>query len=187
MYYRPDEPEGMERDFFKILEGAHRNKIACVKTSSGLSSHASSSRWFQAAYPTGAAYLKFVTDRVSENEIHGVLTFSGTTIKAFTTITVPGTSAAQVLIKAGEYWLKIPDAPHLGGQHYTGRCKSPSTWFRIVHAAGGYYGERYLHPGQVSAGCITVLPEGWDKLYDYLINARIGDMQNVGKIQVVHS
>jgi hypothetical protein len=172
MYYRPDEPVGMDRDFFNILEGAHRDKIACVKTSSGLSSHATSSRWFQAAHPTGAASLVFTLDRstVDADKIHGILKFNGQSAKAFTD--------SGNILSVGEYPVRIPDAPHSGGQYYKGLCKSPMTWFRIGD------GDRYLHPGRGSLGCITVEVADWDKVFNYVINARAGDKENVGKVKV---
>ena len=57
------------------------------------------------------------------------------------------------------------------------------TWFRI-----GHQGDRFLHPGQESAGCITVKIDDqhkdWGTLYSSIILAR-KDSYNIGIIEIV--
>ena len=54
-------------------------------------------------------------------------------------------------------------------------------WFRIGHS-----GDRYLHPGRVSAGCISITETArWMEIYDVLIKARKGDLMSVGILEVV--
>ncbi len=55
------------------------------------------------------------------------------------------------------------------------------SWFRI-----GHIGERYLHTGNHSLGCITMTEvERWDEIYDKLIKARKGDFLSVGMLEIV--
>lgn len=80
----------------------------------------------------------------------------------------------------GLYDVEIPDYPHKGGRRYT-EAKYGITWFRISHG-----GERYLHTGQVSLGCITLTEQKkWDNLYKVLIKARKNDGKSIGILEVI--
>lgn len=60
------------------------------------------------------------------------------------------------------------------------------SWFYLGHGqAVRDQGDRYLHPGRGSLGCITVDPAGWTQLYRYLILCRSGDGKTVGRVVVV--
>jgi hypothetical protein len=79
-------------------------------------------------------------------------------------------------IPTGEHDLEIPDYQHSLGSKYG---DFGTTWFRVGHS-----GDRYLHPGRVSAGCITVdATAEWPKIYRYLIDARKDDT-SVGTVKV---
>ena len=81
----------------------------------------------------------------------------------------------------GLYDIEIPDAPHKGGGNYLNQSKRARTWFRI-----GHNGERYLHAGGFSLGCITVIEANrWTEIYDNLIKARKGDFMSVGILEVI--
>lgn len=83
-------------------------------------------------------------------------------------------------VPLGTHDLEIPDAPHKGGSGYTKEANYARTWFRI-----GHEGDRYLHCGQQSAGCITVTDIGeWDMLYKYLILSRKSTI-SVGTVEVI--
>ena len=83
-------------------------------------------------------------------------------------------------VTPGTYDLEIPDAPHQGGLHYP-EAPHARTWFRI-----GHRGDRYLHPGHGSLGCVTVTETArWEELYDLLIVGRKGDGISVGILRVV--
>lgn len=82
--------------------------------------------------------------------------------------------------KAGVYDVEIPDAPHRGGINYP-NVRYAKVWFRI-----GHNGARYLHIGQHSAGCITLIEqEKWDGLCKILLKARKGDGKSVGVLSVI--
>lgn len=84
-------------------------------------------------------------------------------------------------IKKGWYDIELPDSPHLGGQYYLETSLRAKTWFRI-----GHEGERYLHTGRRSLGCITITDtKKWDEIYNKLIKARKGDFLSVGVLEVV--
>lgn len=80
----------------------------------------------------------------------------------------------------GTHDLEIPDEVHSIGSSYLSSSKYATTWFRIGHS-----GDRYLHPGTASLGCVTVTALGeWTNIYNYLIARRKGDGKSVGTIQI---
>lgn len=82
--------------------------------------------------------------------------------------------------KKGTYDVEIPDAPHSGGLRYPEAALS-RTWFRVGHT-----GDRYIHTGAGSLGCITVLErDRWDALCSMLMRARKGDNVSVGTLTVI--
>lgn len=81
----------------------------------------------------------------------------------------------------GIYDVEIPDWSHKLGQQYKTKAKYATTWFRI-----GHVGERYIHTGRISKGCITLTEHKYfDDLYKILITARKGDDKSVGILTVV--
>lgn len=80
----------------------------------------------------------------------------------------------------GTYDVEIPDAPHSGGLRYPEALLS-RTWFRVGHT-----GDRYIHTGAGSLGCITVLDRNhWDALCSILMRARKGDNVSIRTVTVV--
>ena len=50
----------------------------------------------------------------------------------------------------------------------------------------GHIGDRYLHTGQRSLGCITIIENArWLEIYNILIKARKNDFVSVGVIEVI--
>lgn len=79
------------------------------------------------------------------------------------------------------YDIEIPDYPHSGGARYEKQAPRAKTWFRI-----GHNGERYLHTGGYSLGCITITEIiRWVEIYNKLIKARKGDSISVGILEVI--
>lgn len=79
----------------------------------------------------------------------------------------------------GIYDIEIPDAPHKGGLNYPEASRS-RTWFRVGHS-----GDKYIHTGAASAGCVTVVDRAqWDQICATLIKGRKGDRVSVGTIEV---
>lgn len=76
-------------------------------------------------------------------------------------------------LPAGRHDVEIADFPHQLGSVY-GRFAT--VWFRIGHT-----GDRYLHPGRISEGCITCVPSSWPAIYDIVHAARI-DKKSVGHL-----
>jgi hypothetical protein len=86
----------------------------------------------------------------------------------------------------GTHELMLPDYPHTYG--YLEDSVFSYAWFRI-----GEGNTKYLHIGNITAGCVTVgasetgAPEDrkkWTAIYKYLINSRAGNNRSVGKIKV---
>lgn len=80
----------------------------------------------------------------------------------------------------GSYVAQIPDEPHELGHPYLDQAKYARTWFRL-----GETGDRYLHTGRVSAGCVTVeTVESWDSICKFLLRCRL-DSKAIGILEVV--
>ncbi|MDP2638743.1 MAG: hypothetical protein Q8P06_01065, partial [Candidatus Azambacteria bacterium] len=149
-----------KREYFTILEGAYRGRPASVELSDDDS-------------------LRLVTGikheppaRITYSISKKILTLKGKRYKADDDPKNPW--------KKGLYDIEIPDHPHRGGLNYPEAGRG-TVWFRIGHS-----GERYLHPGMVSAGCISVTEtKRWMEIYDALIKARKGDFMSVGTFEVI--
>jgi hypothetical protein len=148
------------REKFRVLEGIRKGKTGSVKlTQTGGSQ-------FGSVTLKGAASVRFSLG--SER-----LSFGSQSIKAITDPDNP--------VPTGVWSLQIPDEKHRKAHRYLARSPFALTWFRI-----GDGRDRYLHPGDASAGCITVKDvENWEKVWQHLILSRKGDDMNVGTVAVV--
>ena len=150
----------VKREYFTILEGVYRGRPASVELSDD-------------------NFLRLVTGikhkppvRITYSTSKKILTLKG---KRYKTDDDPKNPW-----KKGLYDIEIPDYPHRGGLNYPEAGRG-TVWFRISHS-----GERYLHPGIVSAGCISVTEtKRWMEIYDTLIKARKGDFMSVGIFEVI--
>ncbi len=167
-YFFTDDQEGRDRELFTILEGPYRGKraVATALKNGGR---------FQPVKVTPSAYMVFTikTEEGHEGHFYGTLTFGSTTVTAFTSNEDP--------VPKGEYAIELPDFQHDPGRIYQGVCDYPMTWFRA-----GNSGRRYIHPGRISDGCITIPPEEWNQVFRYLITARKGDNINAGTVKVIN-
>ena len=157
------------RDYFKVLEGREKSTLASVKQKPNGQS------WLIKGNPgyKGAASVTF-------NIATGLVAFTGGTALAATTDSSNPTPL-------GLHDLELPDAPHLGGASYMATSNRAKSWFLIGHGLLGDGAGHYLHPGRISAGCVTVTEvANWNKLYKYLILSRKGDNTNVGTINIIN-
>lgn len=155
------------RDHFKVDEGVYKDKIASVSQRSG------SSSWLGKPRP---GYKKEVSLTFKKSE--GNLT---TPIGTFKAITAP-----ENPIPNGVYPIQLPDFPHDLGNLYVSLASKAMTWFYLgTGNAKPGDNDRYLHPGRVSAGCVTVTEVSkWDSLYAVLILSRATGGKDVGTITV---
>jgi hypothetical protein len=147
------------REHFTITEGPHRGKRASVRLnsdgSSVLSENDPRGRPVKAIYSVSRKTLTIGT-------------------ASYQTVDYPLKPWAL-----GIYDIEIPDAPHKGGLRYPEASRS-RTWFRVGHS-----GDRFIHTGAASAGCITVVDRAkWDQICSALIKGRKGDRVSVGTIEV---
>lgn len=148
------------REYFTILEGPYRGRHASAKLKEDGTS------WLI----SGGHHEPMIYARYSISKKLFIL--NG---KKYKTIDYP-----QNLWNKGLYDIEIPDYAHKGGRLYP-EAKRAKTWFRI-----GHQGDRYLHTGGISLGCITVVEKKrWMEIYRVLIIARKGDFSSVGVLEVV--
>jgi len=150
-----------KREYFTILEGPYRGKSASVELRDNDSS------WFI----TGVRHEPIIRAKYSISQKTFILRG-----KKYKTVDYPGSPWQK-----GLYDIELPDYPHQGGRNYLDQSKRAMTWFRIGHG-----GERYLHAGGRSLGCITVIEtKRWMEIYNALIKARKGDFTSVGVLDVI--
>lgn len=154
------------RDEFEILEGVYAGKHASVAQKSPTTS------WLASPPPAykPAASLNFSkTSRILRTPIGDF----------------PAKSELSPIAN-GVHPIQIPDFPHALGTHYLEQTKAALNWFylRAGLAVPGQE-DNYLHPGRISAGCVTVtdVPD-WTRLYNHLVLCRAGDNKTVGTITV---
>jgi len=153
-----------DRDYFTVLEGVEKNKMFSVK--------AGNLKIGSPSYRPPAR----LTFSISKKK----LSFPGGEIKAITVSRNPP--------PLGTIPIQIPDFLHIMGAAYQVHSLYAKTWFHLGqgHAVSGNNStDRYLHTGLESAGCITVDPASWTRLYQYLILCRGNDGKTVGSVSVV--
>lgn len=150
-----------KRERFMILEGAYRGEMATVKLLAD-----GSSRFVSIIGYAAPAFARY---SISQR----VFSLNGREYKAINHSSTPW--------KKGLYDIEIPDAPHRAAREYLAKAKLAKIWFRVSHS-----GERYLHAGRVSLGCMTIIEiKKWDKVCEILLKARKGDFMSVGSVEVV--
>jgi hypothetical protein len=151
------------RDYFTPLEGVYKDKKFSVKSGNLTAG--------KPAYkPAASLTFKLSTEK---------LTYFGGTVKAIT--------YARNKVPVGIHPIQIPQFPHSIGRGYLAQSPYALNWFYLRNGiAMPGNDDRYLHTGSRSAGCVTVDPASWTRLYKYLILCRSGDGKTVGKINVVN-
>lgn len=148
------------REYFTILEGSYKNKKVSVSLDNN------KSRLLTEIKYKPLIYLKYSISKKN-------LIVDNKEYKA--------TDHPKSPWKKGWYDIELPDYPHSGGRYYEDKSSRAKTWFRI-----GHEGERYLHTGSRSLGCITIIEVNkWNEIYDKLIKARKGDFISVGVLEVI--
>lgn len=151
------------REYFKILEGSYKNQKASVSLDN---ENNNNSRLLSDVKHEPLANLQY---SISQKK----LIIGSKKYQATDYVETPW--------KKGWYDIELPDHPHTGGRNYLDKSSRAKTWFRI-----GHEGERYLHTGGRSLGCITITEiEKWDEIYGKLIKARKGDFLSVGVFEVI--
>ena len=161
------------RDRFRVLEGVHSGTDGSIATGSGLlrtsDPHLSAATVRfrnRTGGPTtiaGVVYDKEILIEYSDGG--GVLT-----VGPFNAVGDPTNP-----IPTGTHVLQVPDFPHDLGASYS---QYGTVWFRI-----GTSGDRYLHPGSISAGCATAQGTTWVQIYETIIKRR-DTSGNVGNLVV---
>lgn len=150
------------RDYFTAQEGVELGNQFSVKQGN--------------LSPTRPAYRAPANLRFSLAD--ELITYPGGRIDAITHAANP--------VPPGTHPIQMPDFPHSLGIGYLSRSPFAKSWFYLGHGnAIVGRNDRYLHTGTLSAGCITVAPDNWTKLYEYLILCRRGDGKTVGTVTVV--
>lgn len=147
------------RDYFQVLEGVFLGKKFSISRKNGIS---------------------FIEkDNIHKSAANLTFDISSKTIEVVGLGIFGAITESSNPVPVGTHDVEIPDAPHGLGDSYLDEAKYSRSWFRI-----GNRGDRYLHCGNVSAGCITVTSiSEWDKIYKHLILSRKNN-KSVGFVKV---
>ena len=149
----------LKREYFTIMEGSSQG----IQISVGLDGDAS--RLLQENPQTGTVSMKYSIAKKA-------LRIQNKTYLA--------TDDPNAKWKTGLYDIEIPDAPHRGGLYYP-ETKYGKVWFRVGHS-----GDRFIHTGRHSLGCITLIEQNqWDDLCQTLMKARKGDGKSIGMLEII--
>ena len=143
------------RDYFNIEEGVYKGKSASVSQKS------ESSSWLDKPLPTYRGPVNLVFKKGERKLVTPIGLLAVTT-------------DSSNPIANGRHPIQLPDFPHDLGRSYTARASKAMTWFYLGtgNAISGE-NDRYLHPGRISAGCVTVTDiSKWDLLYAVLMISR---------------
>lgn len=155
------------RDYFNIEEGVYKGKSASVSQKS------ESSSWLDKPLPTYRGPVDLVFKKGEGKLVTPIGLLAVTT-------------DSSNPIANGRHPVQLPDFPHDLGRSYTSRASTAMTWFYLGtgNAISGK-DDRYLHPGRMSAGCVTVTDiSKWDLLYAVLMISRAPGGKNIGTITV---
>lgn len=165
-----------------VAEGKYKGQVAAYKKpkpdkrSSGAGDRKINTQWSllhtkaRPAVSLTVEYHEDLSPRMGHNFTKGIIKGINGEISFVTETTNP--------VPVGKHDIEIPDYQHTIAQDFT---YHGSTWFRLGHS-----GDRYLHPGTISQGCITVLSAypKWEYIYAALIEARKDD-KSVGTMTIV--
>jgi hypothetical protein len=151
------------REHFTVEEGLLKGRKGSVKLKSS----------------DGKSFLSDKGEHAKAAEVEFNLTTNKLKVKGvgeFDAITDPDNPMPE-----GTHDIELPFEIHHLADKYLTDSPFATTWFRIGHS-----GDRFLHPGQISAGCTTVTDtKNWTDIYNKLIRARKDDKKSVGTIKVV--
>jgi hypothetical protein len=170
------------RDKGKILEGYYKDRIFTVSRD-GDGKRSRFEKVARGMYKGGANVLYHNTD-------HDI-TINGITLQTPTAkMNFDGGDGRGVnsWLPTGRYNLRIPTLPQRNVA-VSGFNKG-SVWFLVAQEGRNTMTDRFLHPGSVSYGCVTVLVSraaaDWKRIYDHLIISRLSAL-SVGTLHVVGS
>ena len=150
------------REYFVIEDGPFKGKTGSVKLKGGSESYLLADFTYK---PAANMLFEKSAKRLT---IDGLGSFAAVSL--------------EDPIPDGIYDIEIPSAPHVesGGPHLKDSIYAQS-WFRIGHS-----GDKFLHCGEHSLGCITVQEtKKWTGIYHFLIKCR-KDRVSIGTVKVVN-
>lgn len=176
------------RTSFKVTDGSAAGKTLSL-TDANAKIYLGSKAPKASAITATVTYGKYVEGWISTarggeklDQQMATLTLDGLTIQ----VTMNSIwNATYSPIPAGEYTLLLPDTPHNSGYTRFYRKAAPDlrhdqVWFPIKYGNNS----RYVHVGNVSEGCTTVLDlEKWNAVHEALIRHR-QDKRSVGTLIV---
>lgn len=177
------------RTYFKVEDGTHTGKtLSLVDANAGL--YLGSKAPAASSAKVTITYAKYTPGWISAarngqalDQQMALLELGALKVKVTMNTVWNGTFYP---LPAGNYTILLPDVPHAGDMTRFYRRTEPSlkhdqVWFPIKFGDNS----RYVHVGNVSDGCATVLDLAlWDDLHEALVSHRGPDGKSVGELTV---
>jgi hypothetical protein len=177
------------RTYFKILDGPSRNQVVSLGDAN-VGIYIGTKAPQQTLAHIVVTYGKYVPGWVSQarggqklDQQMATLEVDGIRVQVTMNSVWDGSFYP---IPAGTYTVLVPDAPHDGGmtrfyRRYSSALQFDQVWFPI----GYLNNSRYVHVGNLSDGCTTVLDlDHWADIEEALISHRSPDGASVGQLEV---
>ncbi len=177
------------RTYFKVMDGAAKGQTLSL-TDVNATEYLGSKAPVQSLAEVVVTYGKYVDDWISRARGGQKLG------QQMATLEVAGISTQVTMnsvwtqsftpLPAGQYTVLLPDAPHDKSmtrfyRDVEPKLKFDQVWFPIKFAGNS----RYVHVGNLSEGCVTVLDLArWVDIHEALLSHRGADGDSVGRLIV---
>lgn len=179
------------RTYFKVLEGHHKGQVLSLQDANAkeyLGTAAPIGKPVSVTITYGAFVPRWVSQARRGEEIDqqmATLEVAGIRVQ-LTMNSVWDPALGYYPLPPGTYTILLPDMPHRGDMTNFYRSVAPNlkydqVWFPIKYGNNS----RYVHVGNVSDGCATVLDiDRWSDIHEALISHRAADGVSVGQMVV---
>jgi hypothetical protein len=177
------------RTYFKVADGTNKGKTCSLKDENALiylgkQAPRQQGATIEVTYGKREVWYSTVRKTNYDQQLAEVFVDG---VKVLATLnSIWNTPEKYVPIPRGRYKIKIPDYPHDANMTRFYRSAAPDLMFDQVWFPIDFDNEsRYVHVGNVSEGCVTILDlTKWTDLYRRIVGCRIPGTNYVGEIVV---
>lgn len=176
------------RCYFKIEEGHYKNQTASMGEANAKIYIGKNAPQQSPALITATKAKRGIVYSVAKNRnlTQQVTSFTAGSVSGSSTLNTAEAGAQFTALPKGRYEIMVPDVPHTpsytrGYRDLDARLKYDQVWFPIKYGNN----TRYVHVGNVSEGCFTVMDlDKFTLLHNYLLSHRDKNNTIVGYLEI---